>query len=44
MYRVQFDEVKKQLDINEKQLEDTEFDFNEASAQLARIELVSTNN
>lgn len=44
MYRVKFDDVKKQSDINEKQLEDTEFDFNEATAQLAKIELVSTNN
>lgn len=40
-YRVKLDEVKGELCINEKQLEETQTDFNDASARLARMETVN---
>lgn len=41
-YRVKLDAVRKESDCNEKQLEKTQFDFNEASAQLEKIKLVNS--
>lgn len=37
-YRVKMDDKKKELEINEKRLENTQLDYDEAKSQLARIE------
>lgn len=43
-YRVKLDEVKKELVVNEKRLEETQVDFNETNAKLAQIESVGRVN
>lgn len=41
-YRVKMDAIKKELEINEKRLEETQLNYDEAKSQLARIEELVT--